>query len=217
MQRSRSGQQIRPAAIVELLARSIVVLAARTRMASMKPPSSRPTPIADSYWLIEGKLLAGEYPGHRDDDRAREKLRRVLEAGIRSFVDLTEVDDPLEPYEGLLKEVADDLDVEVRYTRLPIRDMHIPTAERMTEILERVTAEVEAGRAVYFHCWGGIGRTGTVAGCWLVEQGLHCDEALAKISELRKATPDAWKASPQTDAQRTFVREWRRRSREDEE
>ena len=27
------------------------------------------------------------------------------------------------------------------------------------------------GRKVYVHCWGGVGRTGTVVGCYLVRQG----------------------------------------------
>lgn len=29
-----------------------------------------------------------------------------------------------------------------------------------------------AGQTVYVHCYGGIGRTGTVVGCWLVRHGL---------------------------------------------
>ena len=132
--------------------------------------SARPGPFPDSYWLIEGRLLAGEYPGHWQEDKAREKLKRLLEAGVRSVIDLTETTDPLVPYEELLREVARELDVEVRYQRLPIRDMGIPTSDRMIEILDRVRAELDAGCPVYFHCWGGIGRTGTVACCWLVEE-----------------------------------------------
>jgi len=61
---------------------------------------------------------------------------------------------------------------------------------------------------VYVHCWGGIGRTGTVAGCWLIEQGHSCDEAFARIKELRAPTPDGQIESPQTAAQRAFVRGW---------
>lgn len=168
------------------------------------------TPIPDSYWLIEGQLLAGEYPGHADPDEARAKLGRLLDAGIRSFVDLTERSDPLVPYEPLLQEVAAARGIDVRYRRLPIRDMSIPTEERMTEILEAIESEMAAGRPVYFHCWGGIGRTGTVAGCWFVGQGSGCDEALERIRQLRRPTPGGWQDSPQTDAQRDFVRRWRR-------
>ena len=81
----------------------------------------------------------------------------------------------------------------------------------MTEILATIRGELAEGRPVYYHCWGGIGRTGTVTCCWLVEEhGLTCDAALERIVELRKGTPDARVESPQTDSQREFVRGWTR-------
>ena len=165
-------------------------------------------PIPDSYWLLEDQLLAGEYPGAFNDDWARQKIEAILTAGIRSFIDLTETVDPLKPYEPMLRELAADMGVEVSYRRLPIRDMSIPTAELMAEILSTIEAEIGAGRPVYFHCWGGIGRTGTVAGCWLVQQGHTCDDALQRIRELRARTPDRSIESPQTEHQRAFVRSW---------
>ena len=170
-----------------------------------------PVPLDDSYWLIEGQLLAGEYPGHWDDDVAEGQLNRLLDAGIRSFIDLTEETDPLEPYEPILQQLAADRRIEVKYRRLSIRDMDVPTSERMTEILDAIQGELAAGRPVFFHCWGGIGRTGTVAGCWLREQGQNCEDAFERIDQLRAPTPDGWKESPQTDAQRAFVRTWARR------
>ena len=179
-------------------------------MKSRHPRSEDPLPVPfpGSYWLVEGQFLAGEYPAHPNDDRAREKLESLLEAGIRTFIDLTQTDDPLDPYEDLLREAAAARGVEVRYERLPIRDMDVPTSERMTEILSLIQEEMTSGRAVYVHCWGGLGRTGTVAACWLVEQGYDCDGAFARIDELRAATPDARRDSPQTDAQRDFARGW---------
>lgn len=169
------------------------------------------TPIADAYWLIEGRLLAGEYPGHFDEDDARERLRAFLDAGIRSFIDLTERRDRLDPYDRILRQVAKEADVEVAYERMPIRDLGIPREGLMPEILARIESELAAGRPVYFHCWGGIGRTGTVAGCWLSGQGLTCDAALARIMALRASTPDGRRASPETAEQREFIRQWTKR------
>jgi len=166
-------------------------------------------PIANSYWLLEGQLLAGEYPGANDDERAREKLNAMLAAGIRSFIDLTAPDDPLAPYELLLKQVASNSGVDVHYSRMPIGDMSVPSHEMMRDILRTIDVEIAAGRRVYVHCWGGIGRTGTVAGCWLVQQGHDRDDVLRRIKELRARTPDAGVESPQTEDQREFVRSWR--------
>ena len=175
-----------------------------------------PVPIPDSYWLIEGQLLAGEYPGASDEDRARSKLEALLHAGIRSFIDLTEPADLLEPYEPLVREIAGDLGTEVAYQRIAIRDMSIPTVEVMAAIQTAIESDLAAGRPVYFHCWGGIGRTGTVAACWLSEQGHSSDRALDMLKTLRASTPDGHRESPQTREQREFVRNWTARREERE-
>ena len=46
------------------------------------------------------------------------------------------------------------------------------------------------GRTVYVHCWGGIGRTGTVVGCWLVRHGLTGRGALDQIADWWLHGPD---------------------------
>jgi len=47
------------------------------------------TPITNSYWVVPGKLLAGEYP--RSTERAASflKLQTLVAAGITLFIDLT--------------------------------------------------------------------------------------------------------------------------------
>ena len=198
--------------VIEDMARRLAVAGRTARRATdSSDDPDRPgatVPIPDSYWLLEGQLLAGEYPGRLDEHGTRPKLERMLASGIRSFIDLTETDDPLEPYDAMLMEVAAARGIEVRYQRLPIRDMDVPRSDVMAEILSLIGTEIAAGRPVYVHCWGGIGRTGTVAGCWLVEQGQSCDEAFARINELRAPLPDGRIESPQTAAQRAFVRGW---------
>lgn len=170
----------------------------------------RPGPIPDSYWLVPDVLLAGEYPGAPKESRAREKLEKILDAGIRTFIDLTESSEPLTKYDGLLRTLAVERGLEVSYMRQPVRDAGVPNErEQMTLILATIREEITAGRPVYVHCWGGIGRTGTVAGCWLVEEGLAGADAIARIAELRGTPTDGWKASPETDEQRRYICEWR--------
>ncbi|MBO0726512.1 MAG: dual specificity protein phosphatase family protein [Blastocatellia bacterium] len=167
------------------------------------------TPIDDSYWLVPGRLLAGEYPGAETKEEARRKLRSFLNAGVDFFLDLTEEDEGLEPYAPLLQEEAMARDHEVIYRRLPIPDMDAPTTERMSEIQQTIAAALEEGRTVYVHCWGGVGRTGTVIGCYLVEHEVSFLEALAEIRRRRRGTKDGWKKSPETPAQEDFVKRWR--------
>jgi protein-tyrosine phosphatase len=87
--------------------------------------------------------------------------------------------------------------------------MDTPTNERMSEIQQTIAAALEEGQTVYVHCWGGIGRTGTVLGCYLVEHEVSVAEALAEIQRRRRGTKDGWKKSPQTPAQVDFVNKWR--------
>lgn len=159
-------------------------------------------PIPDSYWVEPGRLLAGEYPGAPDLDAAQDRLRRFLDAGITLFVDLTQAGEcGLKPYVPLLRGQAE-------HRRMPITDLSTPTAEEMTHILEAIDDALEAGQVVYVHCYGGIGRTGTVVGCYLVRHGLSGQEALTEIARLRRGTPDGWKDSPETPAQHEMVMGW---------
>lgn len=173
-------------------------------------PISQPRPLPNSYWATP-QLLACEYPGAPTPAEAIPKLDALLAAGIRDFYDLTE-DQELVPYEMLLRERAAHAGLDpaiIRYRRLPIRDLDLPSAERLTEILAALAESEAAGRLAAVHCWGGIGRTGTVVGCHLVQQhGLSGPEALAFIAHEWQTVAKRARAprSPETDAQIAFVR-----------
>jgi hypothetical protein len=165
-------------------------------------------PIHDSYWLLEGQLLAGEYPGAPLHVEVSLNLDLFLSAGIRTFIDLTQPAEPVTPYSDLLSELASGRGMECRYHRIGFPDHGTPTPKIMSEILRTIRRELTAHRPVYFHCWGGVGRTGTVAACWLVEQGLSTEDALERVSALRFGPRRLWRRSPETDEQREFVRSW---------
>ena len=166
-------------------------------------------PIPDSYWVSTGELLAGEYPGSRHEDEARHKLRQLLSAKVTLFLDLTEEGEyGLRPYVPRLREEAYVHGYSVEHRRMPIPDMHTPTPGEMKRILNAIDTALEAGHVVYVHCYGGIGRTGTVVGCYLVQNNMSGEEALKEIARLRQDTPDGWKRSPETVAQRELAKSW---------
>ena len=166
------------------------------------------TPFEKSYWVVPGKFLAGEYPAvHFFEEQTRTRIGHMLDAGIRVFIDLTQIGQ-LEPYESILHEQANWQDVEVKYHHFPIHDFDIPSKPEMIAILDTIDTALKDGKGVYVHCWGGIGRTGTVVGCYLVRQGMDGNSALEEIAHLRRDMPNAWMRSPESDPQEDMILNW---------
>jgi ADP-ribosylglycohydrolase len=127
-------------------------------------------------------------------------------------VDLTAPADGLVPYEPMLRHIAFGNDAE--RLSFPIKDVSITDAEGMCRILDAIDSALAADRAVYVHCWGGVGRTGTVVGCWLVRHGKTGEEAVAEVDILfHLMTPKKLAkhrmGSPETEEQRAMIRGWR--------
>lgn len=164
-------------------------------------------PLANSYWVIPGRLLAGEYPAGREKrlgEAGRAQVARLVEAGINCFLDLTE-EGECAPYASLLP-------ASVTYLRRPIQDQRVPRqASQMRRIQDEIASVLAAGGKVYVHCRAGIGRTGTVTGCFLVEQGRAGARALAEINELWTLQCERaalWPEIPQTPDQAEYIRQW---------
>ena len=167
-----------------------------------------PRPHDNCYWLLPGRIIAGEYPRNLDDESSRLKLRTILAAGVTQFVDLTEAHE-LEPYTDIMQAEAAQQGLTAKHRRHPIRDLRVPKSDAMRVILDSVATN-HAG-VTYVHCWGGVGRTGTVAGCLLIEAGFTAEEAitiLAKkwvVMEKRRRHP----RTPETREQFEFIRAWK--------
>jgi hypothetical protein len=175
-----------------------------------------PVPFERSYWVVPGKFLAGAYPGDPDPERAEEKLRGLLAAGIRCILDLTAEGDRnrygrvLVPYRDLMGKAAAAEKCKVDYHSKTITDVDIPSREEMVEMLDIIDGAIGSDRPVYVHCLGGIGRTGTVVGCWLARHGAAKGQAVIElIRKLRRNEGQAHIDSPETARQRRFVCEWK--------
>ena len=169
-----------------------------------------PIDLPNAYWVEPEQLLAGPYPCAVDLPTAERRVAALLSFGIDYIVDLTEPGEyNLRPYWSLLLPQADALARTVERRQPSIPDLGTPAVGQMRSILDTIDAALATGRKVYVHCWGGIGRTGTVVGCYLVRRGLRGDDALVTIAELRRKLPNGHKLSPETHAQREMVRTWR--------
>jgi protein-tyrosine phosphatase len=156
------------------------------------------SPTPESFWVVEGQVLAGKYPGAKFDRAAETKIDALLAAGVRTFVDLTE-DDELLPYAHLLPEG-------VAHFRVGVEDVTCPARAQVREALDMIDAGLENG-IVYVHCRGGCGRTGVIVGAYLVRHGQASVRALERVHALTRALWD--KPCPETREQIAMVETWR--------
>jgi hypothetical protein len=187
-----------------------------------------PTPCPRSYWVIPARLLAGAFPGDKNEaeasgtcrdvaGRRSPKLQALFDAGIRCIVNLMEPDerdhqgDLFADYAPLFKEIAAKSGERVSCRRFPVPDLGVPDIATMQRILDTIDAAIADRIPVYVHCWGGIGRTGTVVGCFLIRRGLAEGETvIERIHDLRYTDTERHRPSPETRGQIEFVRSWDR-------
>lgn len=155
-------------------------------------------PLDNSYAVCKN-LYAGEYPGDKNEEKARLKISRMIEFGVRHFIDLTE-EHELRPYSHLLPP-------EVTYYRFPIRDCDIPDSiEDVVRLVDHIKDLTKKDNGyTYVHCWGGVGRTGTIVGCYLAEDsyGDTINRLRSRFADMPKS---AYRVTPETKAQEDFIR-----------
>ena len=172
-------------------------------LAAGESPTAPQKPIPNSYWVVPGKLLAGEYPRDLNAASSAEKMKALTDAGVSTFIDLTAPADGLMPYGEWLG------DSERR--SFPIADLGTPQSpEQTAAILDLIDDNMANGKTTYVHCWGGIGRTGVIVGCWLARHGRGGRAALDELSRLWRDNPKSeWTPSPQTPEQRRYITNWK--------
>ena len=161
------------------------------------------------WWAdAEGRVLGGEFPGDRDDPAiTRLKLALLARAGVGTIIDLTDENDWLTPYHEHLPAVAAEQGIALRRIPHPIPDMSVTTPEQYDRIVADIEEALARGRKVFIHCWGGVGRTGTVVGVWHVSRGCSPEVAMERIAAARKGTMKGERPSPETAVQVEAIRE----------
>lgn len=168
-----------------------------------------PRPVADCYWVVPGRLLAGAYPGSHTPQRAAERVRRFIDAGVTCFIDLTAAGETVD-YAALLPAQGPGGRA-IEHRRETIVDHGVPSDRAtMRRILATVDEALGAGHVVYVHCRAGIGRSGTAMGCWLAQRCGSGEQALAELERLwpQASQSRRYPLVPETPEQDAYVRSW---------
>ncbi|MEM6336187.1 MAG: dual specificity protein phosphatase [Bacteroidota bacterium] len=114
-----------------------------------------------------GRILPQLYVGEQYGKRGMETLR---EAGVTDTVNMRIEFDDAE--HGLTLD---------RYCYLPTVDDTPVSLDHLREGAAFIRDAIDAGRTVYVHCAGGLGRAPSAAIAYLITTGLTFDEAHAKV------------------------------------
>lgn len=135
-----------------------------------------------------GKHQVDGLSGHWQRDLGMD-LERIRTWGASIVVSLIEQQEFAElGVEALPAEV---MRLGMTWRHLSIRDRYPPgrTFEsRWTEVGAELVAALREGKRIFLHCKGGLGRTGTVAACLLMEAGLNAEEAVTQVRLARPKT-----------------------------
>lgn len=130
---------------------------------------------------IKGRLYLHSMPGRYEPYQAT--LDAVRMKGISQVVCLTSLDEiagKAPDYGRALQRNA----IPWQQIMFPIVDFGVPgDLPQFRQLVEDIAAQLCSGVNILLHCAAGVGRTGTVASCVLVQLGLPPAEAMSRVQQ----------------------------------
>jgi len=142
-------------------------------------------------WLVPSALAGSGRPGRYaplDED-----LLFLHHQGIEVILSLLETTMNLPEYRAAGFEVH----------HFPVEDFTAPELEQVAESCTIIDRNLSAERKVLVHCNAGIGRTGAILACALVQRGETPEDAVRQVRQLR---PYSLETSSQVEIVRAYHR-----------
>ncbi len=129
-----------------------------------------------------------------------ENIRQVVK-GFTHVVSLVEEDEFYTCWSKGVTEFRRVLaELGVEHLWLPVPDMGAPDVDEACSLLDKVVEIVKKGGRILFHCYAGLGRTGTMLTAYLVRA--KCMDWHKALTIVRRANPHA---GPQSYVQELFL------------
>ncbi|MCD6457952.1 MAG: hypothetical protein DRJ39_03005 [Thermoprotei archaeon] len=130
-------------------------------------------------WVIKNRLATAPIP------RSIQNIRVWKDKGVKAVVILVE-DHELAILGGKNRYFKLLENEGLEFFHSPIRDFYIPTIEQCMSIMNWIDKKIIENKPVLIHCYGGLGRTGTIAACYLIYRyGFDPMSAIEKIRSIR--------------------------------
>jgi protein-tyrosine phosphatase len=134
----------------------------------------------DGPW--QGRLAMAARP--RGGDWLPDEISAWRESGIATVLSLLERQEERDLDLSAERDVVENHGM--NFLSFPIVDRNVPTSEaELGKMLDVLHHDLAAGKGVVLHCRQGVGRTGLVAACLLVTDGLDPGEAIERLKSAR--------------------------------
>jgi len=150
-----------------------------------------------TFWVCDGQLLSGEYPGWKPEEMIRECFA---------------------PFQALGLDLLVEIDPDDEYLREKIGSLGIPYLSIKTEnglynrqwiqkTIHQINELMQEHKVIYITSESDT-VLGLILGCYLVEQGMSGPAVLRRLKQLRQSSSEPWLPFPPGLRARKMIRRW---------